>query len=78
MGYLDIKPAPAPTAKSLSVNANTLQNGAGISVSQAEQTGGRTISMGSLQSDSGNLGRDPRRLDCKIERIDRKSDPSYF
>ncbi|KAK6146706.1 LOW QUALITY PROTEIN: hypothetical protein DH2020_020575 [Rehmannia glutinosa] len=63
MGYLDIKPAPGPASKSLSANAVGLQNGAGLSVSQAEQMGGRTVSSGSLHSDSGNLGREPRRID---------------
>lgn len=69
MGYLDIKPAPAPASKSLSTNA-TLQNGAGPSVSQIELIGGRTVSEGNLHSDSANLGRDPRRTDGNIERIE--------
>lgn len=70
MGYLDIKPAPAPASKSLSTNATPLQNGSGLSVSQAELIGGRTVSEGNLHSDSGNMGRDPRRTDGNIERIE--------
>lgn len=65
MGYLDIKPAPAPASRSLSSNANTLPNGA---VSQAEQMGSRNVSVGNLLSDSGNLGRDSRRTDGNVER----------
>ncbi|KAK6146688.1 hypothetical protein DH2020_020557 [Rehmannia glutinosa] len=77
MGYLDIKPAPGPASKSLSANAVGLQNGAGLSVSQAEQMGGRTVSSGSLHSDSGNLGREPRRIDVgSINGSDQSSLPS--
>lgn len=81
MGYLDIKPAPAPASKSLSANATALQNGAGLGVSQSEQMGGRTVSVGNLHSDSGNLGRDPRRTDGNIERIENnllKYEPSHL
>ncbi|KAL0409045.1 UNVERIFIED_CONTAM: THO complex subunit [Sesamum radiatum] len=71
MGYLDIKPAPAPASKSLSANVAAVQNGAGLSVSQAEQTGGRTVSAGSLHSDSGNAIRDPRRPDVdNLKQVD--------
>ncbi|KAH6773938.1 THO2 [Perilla frutescens var. frutescens] len=71
MGYLDIKPAAAPASRSLSSNANALQNGA---VSQAEQMGGRTVSVGNLLSDSGNLGRDPRRTDVdNLKQVDESS-----
>ncbi|XP_057777651.1 THO complex subunit 2 [Salvia miltiorrhiza] len=68
MGYLDIKAAPAPASRSLSSNANVLQNGA---VSQAEQMGGRAVSVGNLLSDSGNLGRDSRRTDVdNLKQVD--------
>ncbi|XP_042021570.1 THO complex subunit 2-like [Salvia splendens] len=68
MGYLDIKAAPAPASRSLSSNANTLQNGA---VSQADQMGGRTVSVGNLLSDSGNHGRDSRRTDVdNLKQVD--------
>ncbi|KAL8520815.1 hypothetical protein ACS0TY_011389 [Phlomoides rotata] len=71
MGYLDIKPAPAPApaSKSLSTNATPLQNGVGLSVSQTELIGGRTFSEGNLHSDSGNLGRDPRRTDVSVDNL---------
>ncbi|KAL7149573.1 hypothetical protein ABFS83_05G050400 [Erythranthe nasuta] len=71
MGYLDLKPVPPPATKSLSANATALQNGAGLGVSQAEQSGGRTVPVGNLQSDSGNLSRDPRRLDVdNLKQVD--------
>ncbi|KAL0296552.1 UNVERIFIED_CONTAM: THO complex subunit [Sesamum radiatum] len=71
MGYLDIKPAPAPASKSLSANATAVQNGAGLSVSQAEQIGVETVSAGSLHSDSGNAIRDPRRPDVdNLKQVD--------
>ncbi|KAK4423361.1 THO complex subunit [Sesamum alatum] len=71
MGYLDIKPAPAPASKSLSANATAVQNGAGLSVSQAEQMGGRSVSAGSLHSDTGNAIRDPRRSDVdNLKQVD--------
>ncbi|GFP83587.1 THO complex subunit 2 [Phtheirospermum japonicum] len=63
MGYLDSKPAPGPASKSLSGNAVALQNGSGLGASQAEQIGARTVSSGSLHSDPGNLGREPRKID---------------
>ncbi|KAL3652904.1 hypothetical protein CASFOL_002585 [Castilleja foliolosa] len=63
MGYLDLKPAPAPVSKSLSGKAAALQNGTGIGAIQAEQMGTRTFSSGSLLSDPGNLGRGPRKTD---------------
>ncbi|KAL6577483.1 THO complex subunit 2 [Orobanche minor] len=66
MGYLDIKPAPVPAIKSLSANAVALQNGAGVSASQAELMGSKTVSSGSLLLDPGNLGREPRRIDAGI------------
>ncbi|XP_047974285.1 THO complex subunit 2 isoform X2 [Salvia hispanica] len=68
MGYLDIKAAPAPASRSLSSNANTLQNGA---VSHADQMGSRTVSVGNLLSDSGNHGRDSRRTDVdNLKQVD--------
>ncbi|KAL3635917.1 THO complex subunit 2 [Castilleja foliolosa] len=60
MGYLDLKPAPAPASKS--GNAAALQNGT-INGAQAEQMGARAVSSGNLLSDSGNLGREPRKID---------------
>ncbi|KAL1568656.1 THO complex subunit 2 [Salvia divinorum] len=68
MGYLDIKAAPASASRSLSSNANALQNGA---VSQADQMGGRTVSVGNLLSDSGNHSRDSRRTDVdNLKQVD--------
>ncbi|XP_073059510.1 THO complex subunit 2 [Primulina eburnea] len=63
MGYLDIKPAPAPAPKLLSGNATTVQNGTG-NLSQIEQIGGRAVSVGSLHLDSGNSTKDSRRPDA--------------
>ncbi|KAL3830707.1 hypothetical protein ACJIZ3_019509 [Penstemon smallii] len=71
MGYLEIKPVPAPASKSLPANSTALQNGAGLSVSQAEQIGGsRTASAGSLHSDSGNLSKEARRSDDTLKQVD--------
>lgn len=69
MGYLDIKPAPAPATKLLSSNATTVQNGTG-NLSQIEQIGGRAVSAGSVQLDSGNSAKDLRKPDGKNERTE--------
>ncbi|KAK4484103.1 hypothetical protein RD792_011323 [Penstemon davidsonii] len=75
MGYLEIKPVPAPAPKSLPANSTALQNGAGLSVSPAEQIGGsRTASAGSLHSDSGNLSKESRRSDVDtLKQVDEMS-----
>ncbi|XP_051144438.1 THO complex subunit 2 isoform X2 [Andrographis paniculata] len=70
MGFLDIRPAPVPASKSLSTNNTALQNGADHSASQSEQHGSRSASVGSLHSDSGNLGKDPRRSDDNGKQVD--------
>ncbi|XP_022776562.1 THO complex subunit 2 isoform X3 [Durio zibethinus] len=51
MGYLELKPAPSLASKSVAGNTVPVQNGSSVNVSQTEAGGGRTVTLGTQQSD---------------------------
>lgn len=60
MGYLEIKPAPAPSSKSVGVNSVSVQNGVVPNATEGEPTGGRNGAAGTSHSDYGNSTKDIR------------------
>lgn len=80
MGYLEIKPAPAPASKSVGINSVSVQNGAVPNASEGEPTGGRNATAGTSHSDYGNLTKDTRTrpFDSRAERSENASLKSDF
>lgn len=60
MGYLEIKPAPAPSSKSVGVNSVSVQNGVVPNATEGEPSGGRNGPAGISHSDYGNSTKDTR------------------
>ncbi|MBA0586061.1 hypothetical protein Gorai_016816 [Gossypium raimondii] len=72
MGYLELKPVPPITSKSVAGNTVAAQNGSSVNVSQNEAAGGRTVALGTQQSDV-NLVKDQvsrTKPDGRLERAE--------
>ena len=72
MGYLELKPAPSLASKSVAGNTVPVQNGSSVNVSQSKAAGGRTIGLGTQQSDV-NLVKDQisrTKSDGRLERAE--------
>ncbi|XVF43449.1 hypothetical protein PTKIN_Ptkin02bG0040900 [Pterospermum kingtungense] len=55
MGYLELKPAPSLASKSVAGNTIPVQNGSSVNTYMGEAAGGRTVSIGTQQSDLSSV-----------------------
>ncbi|KAK8310054.1 hypothetical protein V6Z12_D02G161600 [Gossypium hirsutum] len=72
MGYLELKPVPPIASKSVAGNTVAAQNGSSVNVSHNEAASGRTVALGTQQSDV-NLVKDQvsrTKPDGRLERAE--------